>query len=259
MKPRIKLASAPTADQGEMILYQHDQDFTIIVNNHDLMHSRRHESELELARLGCAHLSGHSENRVLIGGLGMGYTLRQVLDLLDSQSQVIMVELMDCIVEWNHTFLGKLNNHPLKDPRVDLQIADIYDLLSHSRNKFDTILLDIDNGPEAISNSKNSQLYGYSGITACKQALRNKGCLGVWSAKPDKGFENLVMDCGFHIHRYRVPAHKGKNSSSHFVWIASEDKNKLPPGGSESRKQNFEKNSWQNKKKTRKHKKKQPW
>ncbi len=238
-------------DHGEMILYQHDHDFTIIVNGHNLMHSRRHESELELARLGCAHVTGQPDISVLIGGLGMGYTLRQTLKLLDSRSKIIMSELMPCIVEWNHKFLGKLNHQPLHDPRVDLKVTNVIDIITHSKNKFDTILLDIDNGPEALSSTQNSRLYSYQGILACKTALRKKGCLAVWSAKPDKEFENLVMDCGFHIHRYRVPAHRGKNASSHFIWIASENIKNIPPGGSESHKQKLKKNKWQDQKKTK--------
>ncbi len=249
MKPRIKLATATTPDGGEMSLYQHDQDFSIIVNGHDLMHSRRHESELELARLGCAHLQKQSGVSILIGGLGMGYTLRQTLELLDSTSHIVMAELMPSIVEWNQQFLATLNNQPLEDPRVKLKVGDIIDLIAQSKDTFDTILLDIDNGPEAMTASSNSQLYGYQGIMACKTALRDKGCFAVWSAKPNKQFEHVVMDCGLHIHRYRVPAHKGKNASSHFIWIASEDIKNLPPGGSESRKPKQKKEPWQGKKK----------
>lgn len=236
MKPRIKLASATTPDGGEMVLYQHDRDFSIIVNGEDLMHSRRHESELELARLGCKHLLDINDASVLIGGLGMGYTLRQTLDLLGANGSVVLAELMEPVVEWNRTFLGELNSHPLQDKRVELRVGDILDILSSSKDKFDTILLDVDNGPDAMTHSGNSQLYGYQGIMACKAALRNKGCLAVWSAKPSKDFEHLVMDCGLHIHRYRAPAHKGKNASSHFIWVASEKLKNLPPGGSESRK-----------------------
>lgn len=247
MKPRIKLATAATPDGGEMILYQHDRDFSIIVNGDDLMHSRRHESELQLATLGCTHLTGETEASVLIGGLGMGYTLRQTLDILNSESKVVVGELLPCVIDWNRDFLGELNNHPLNDPRVILEVGDVVELISNSPNQFDTILLDIDNGPEAMTNSANSQLYGYQGIMACKAALRDKGCLAVWSAKPNKQYEHQVMDCGMHIHRYRVPAHKGKNASSHFIWIASEQLSNLPMGGSESKKPGKAKNKWQDK------------
>jgi len=235
MKQRLKIATARTPDGGEMILYQHDRDFTIIVNGEDLMLSRHHESELELARLGCAHLAGRKAPSILIGGLGMGYTLRQALDMLSPDAQVVVGELMDAVVEWNRQFLGVLNGQPLADQRVDLKTGDVVELISRSKSKFDAILLDIDNGPGAITDSGNSRLYGYEGILACNRALRKQGCLAVWSAGPSKEFEQLLMDCRFHVRRYRVPAFKGSKSQSRFVWVASEDKSILPPGGGEPR------------------------
>ncbi len=233
MKPRVRIATAQTPEGGEMELYQHDCDFSIIVNGEDLMHSRRHESELELSRLGCAHLADHKSPVVLIGGLGMGFTLRQTLDTLNNNAKIVVGELLAAVVEWNREFFGELNNQPLEDDRVTLKTGDIVELISNSRNKFDTILLDVDNGPNAITCSGNQRLYSYEGVYACQNALREKGCLAIWSAKPSKDFERLLMDCGFFVTRFRVSAHKGKNSQSIFIWIASEDKSKLPPGGGE--------------------------
>ena len=222
-----------TPDGGEMVLYRHDRDFSILVDGEDLMHSRRHESELELARLGCAHLAGRRAPSILIGGLGMGYTLRQALDMLGPQAQVVVGELLEAVVAWNREFFGELNGRPLEDGRVELQTGDVVELISRSRNRFDTILLDIDNGPEAMTASGNRRLYGHKGIMACRSALRDQGCLAVWSAKPSKRFEQLLLDYGFHVSRFRVPAHKGKKPPSHFVWVASENKAHLPPGGGE--------------------------
>lgn len=235
MKPRVKIAAARTPDGGEMVLYQHDRDFSILVNGEDLMHSRRNESELELARLGCGHLADRKAPCILIGGLGMGYTLRQALDMLGSQAQVVVAELMTAVVAWNREYFGELNGRPLEDKRVELKTTGIVELISESRNKFDAILLDVDNGPDAMTDSGNSRLYGYEGIWSCRQALRDQGCLAVWSAKPSKQFEQLLMSCGFHVSRFRVPAHKGKNAESHFVWIASENKSIIPTGGGEPR------------------------
>jgi spermidine synthase len=235
MKPRVKIAAARTPDGGEMVLYQHDSDFAIEINGQDLMHSRRHESELALARLGCAHLDGHQAPRILIGGLGMGYTLRQALDMLSPDAQVVVGELLGAVVEWNREFLGELNGRPLGDERVDLMTGDIVELISGSKSRFDAILLDIDNGPNAITDAGNRRLYGREGIGACRQALRDQGCLAVWSAEPSKKFEQLMMSCSFHVRRFRVPAYKGSKSQSHFVWVASEDKTVLPPGGGEPR------------------------
>ena len=228
MKPNIKLATANTPDGGEMVLYKHDRDFSIKINGHELMNSRQHESEMELARLGCGYLAGQAQPRVLIGGLGMGYTLRQTLGLLSSDAHVVVSELLSAVVEWNREFLGELNDHPLNDKRAEIIIGDIYQLLEKSKNKFDTILLDIDNGPEAIVDTGNQRLYTPTGIQLCRRALRNKGCLAVWSGIPSKSFEQVLRNCGFHLQRYKLHSYKQSKKESLFVWVASEDKTKLP-------------------------------
>jgi spermidine synthase len=233
MKARKKIAAARTPDGGEMALYQHDCDFFITVNGQDLMHSRQYESELELARLGCRHLAGHKAPSILIGGLGMGYTLRQTLDMLGPQARVVVSELVGAVVEWNLEYLGELNDQPLGDQRVDLVTGNIFELISHSNSQFDAILLDVDNGPDAMTDLGNRRLYGPEGIQGCRRALAKKGCLAVWSAYPNKIFEQLLMQCGFHVRRFRVPACKGSKSASRFIWVASEDKTILPPGGGE--------------------------
>ena len=235
MKPRIKIATARTPDGGEMVLYRHDSDFAIEINSQDLMNSRHHESELALARLGCAHLDGRKAPKILIGGLGMGYTLRQALDMLSSDAQVVVGELLGAVVEWNREFFGELNGRPLGDKRVDLKTGDIVELISGSKSRFDSILLDIDNGPNAMTDSGNRRLYSRQGIGACRRALREQGCLAVWSAEPSKKFEQLLISCSFHVRRFRVPAYKGSKSRSRFVWVASEDEIILPPGGGEPR------------------------
>ena len=235
MKPRLKIATARTPDGGEMVLYQHGRDFSIQINGQDLMLSRQHESELELARLGCAHLADRKAPCILIGGLGMGYTLRQALDMLSPRAQVVVGELLGAVVEWNREFFGELNGHPLGDERVDLKTGDIVDLISRSRSRFDAILLDIDNGPGVMTDSGNRRLYGREGILACRRALRKQGCLAVWSAEPSKKFEQLLMSCSFHVRRFRLSAYKGSKSQSRFVWVASEDKVILPRGGGEPR------------------------
>jgi spermidine synthase len=235
MKPRVRIATARTPDGGEMVLYQHDRDFSIKINGQELMYSRQHESEMELARLGCAHLAGRKAPRILIGGLGMGYTLRQALDMLSPHAKVVVGELLDAVVKWNREFLGELNGQPLGDERVDLKMGDIVELISRSKSRFDAILLDVDNGPNAMTNSGNRCLYGREGIRACRRALRKQGCLSVWSAEPSKKFEQRLISCGFHVRRFRVPAYKGTKSQSRFVWVASEDKIMLPSGGGEPR------------------------
>jgi len=216
-----------------MVLYQHDRDFSIKINGRELMNSRQHESELELARLGCAPLAGREAPSILIGGLGLGYTLRQALDTLSPHAEVVVGELLDAVVEWNREFLGELNDHPLADERVNIKTGDIVEFISRSKSRFDAILLDIDNGPGAVTNSGNQRLYGHEGILACRRALRERGCLAVWSPEPNKSFEQLLMNCNFHVRRFRVQAYKGSRSQSRFVWVASEDTTVLPPGGGE--------------------------
>ncbi len=235
MKPIVKRATVQTPGGGEMELYQRDRDFIIQINGQELMQSRQHESELELARLGCAHLAGRKAPNILIGGLGLGYTLRQALDMIGPNARVVVGELVDAVVEWNREFFGELNRRPLEDDRVDLKTGDVVALISRSKSRFDSILLDIDNGPAAMTDSANRRLYGTEGIQACKQALCKQGVLAVWSAEPSKKFEKLLMSCGFYVTRFRVPAYPGSKTQSRFIFVASEDKKILPKGGGELR------------------------
>jgi spermidine synthase len=235
MKPHIKLAEARTPDGGEMQLYQHDHDFSIKINGLELMTSRQHESEQELARLGCAHLAGCKAPCVLIGGLGMGYTLRQALDLLDPEATVVVSELLTDVVNWNREYLGELNGQALEDKRTEIITGDIYQLLSQSIDRFDAILLDVDNGPNAMTDAGNQRLYSPAGIQACRRALRKQGSLAIWSTVPSKAFEQLLMSCGFRVQRYRVKTYPGSKAKQLFIWVAAEDKTILPAGGSEPR------------------------
>jgi spermidine synthase len=235
MKPHIKLATAQTPDGGQMELVQHDRDFLIKINGQELMNSRHHESEQELARLGCANLVTRKAPQVLIGGLGMGYTLRQTLDLLGPAAHVFVSELMPAVVDWNRAYLKDLNGAPLDDKRVEIVPGDIFQLLSQSNRQFDAILLDVDNGPSAITDSGNQRLYGPSGILACRKALRPQGSLAIWSAETSKDFEQLLISCGFKVMRYRAKAYPGGNGKPFFIWVAAEEKALLPEGGGEPR------------------------
>lgn len=233
MKPTLKLATTRTPDGGEMALYEHDHDFSIKINGLELMNSRQHESEQELARLGCAHLAGREAPSVLIGGLGLGYTLRQALDLLGADARVVVSELLPAVVEWNRTYLAELNGHALEDKRTELVTGDIFPLISQSSGRFDAILLDIDNGPTPLTDAGNQHLYSSAGIQACRRALRKPGCLVVWSTVPSKPFENRLLNSGFHVRRYRAKAYAASNSKAIFIWVAAEDEQLLPPDGSE--------------------------
>lgn len=231
MKPQIKLATAYTPDGGEMTLFQHDRDFSIKINGLELMNSRQHESERQLAQLGCTHLVRRAAPCVLIGGLGMGYTLRQTLDLLGPGASVLVSELMPAVVAWNRQFLGELNGSPLDDPRTELMEGDVLTLLKQSNARFDAILLDVDNGPSAMTDSGNQRLYGPDGMLACLRALRKPGILAVWSTEQDVAFEQLLINCGFNVRRYQATAYKGSHSKPLFIWVAAESESVLPPGG----------------------------
>lgn len=233
MKPRIKVSTTRTPDGGEMELFQHDGDFSIKINGLELMNSRQHASEQELARLGCAHLTGQKAPCVLVGGLGLGYTLRQALDLLGSEATVVVSELLEAVVDWNREFLSELNGQPLNDPRVELVTGDIFQLLTQSSGRFDAILLDVDNGPSAMTDSGNQRLYGPTGLLACQRALRKSGSLAVWSTVPSPNFEQLLLNLGFQVRRYQVKAYPGSRSKPLFIWVAADDARSLPPGGGE--------------------------
>ena len=233
MKPRIKVATARTPDGNDMQLVQHDGNYAIKLNGIELMNSRRHESELALARLGCAALEHHPAPRVLIGGLGMGYTLRQALDVLGPKAEVVVVELLADVVAWNRTYFGELNGSPLNDPRVVIRTGDVVAVIEESKRSFDAILLDIDNGPSAFTDPGNQRLYGRAGLHACRIALRHRGCLAVWSSESDKTFENRMVKVGLQVRRYRAAAYAGGKAASRYIWVASEDAAVLPPGGGE--------------------------
>lgn len=237
MKPMIKIATARTPDGGEMVLYRHDRDYTIKINGQDLMNSRRHASELALASLGCAHLTGHKAPVVLIGGLGLGYTLRQVLDMLGPGARVEVGELLEAVVEWNREYIGELTGRPLSDERVLVRTGDIVDMIAGASKKYDAILIDIDNSPDAMTDAGNSRLYGYEGIDACRRALRHGGCLAVWSATASRAFEQIMTGCGFHVRRFWVPAHTGSKSKTYLIWVAALDERILPPADGEAHRQ----------------------
>ncbi len=227
MKPTLKIAAARTPDGEELALFRHDADYSIKVDRQELMTSRAHESELELARLGCARLRERPDPAVLIGGLGMGYTLRAALDVLKPGATVVVSELMPAIVEWNENYFGELNGHPLRDRRVTLRLGDVAALIRGAEHAFDAILLDIDNGPRAFTSESNGRLYGGEGLQAIMRALTAKGCLALWSVSGDPAFERRLQQARLFFRRVPVPAYKGARSLSRCVWVISRDPRSL--------------------------------
>jgi len=229
MKPTLQIATAKTPDGEVLALYRHDADFSIKVNRLELMTSRAHESELELARLGCARIKDRPNPTVLIGGLGMGYTLRQAPDLLQPEATVVVSELIAEVVTWNREHLGELNGHPLRDRRVSLKLGDVTSLIRQSEHAFDAIMLDVDNGPEALTSAGNDRLYSREGLQSCMRALHAKGCLAIWSGSIDNAFEKRLRQENLFFRRFHVAAYKGGKARSRCIWVIARDPRSLPP------------------------------
>ena len=207
MKPWETLATTRAPDGTELILYRHDRDFVIRAGGpggYDLMTSRMHGSEEELARL--ALPSPGPGATVLVGGLGMGYTLRAALDLLPGNGKVVVAELLPAVLEWNQGPLADLAGRPLDDPRAAVELKDVVDVIRESVRRFDAILLDVDNGPSSYTQGPNRWLYSPAGLAAIKRALKPKGVLAVWSVETDRGFEESLRRAGYQQQTHRVRA-----------------------------------------------------
>ena len=204
MKPWEILGRARAPDGTELTLARHVSEVIISAGGQTLMSSRQHASEDALGVLGCERARTLTEPRVLVGGLGMGFTLRAALDVLPPHASVQVTELLPAVVEWNRGPLGELAGRPLDDPRVRLEEADVVLTLRASPGRFDAVLLDVDNGPAALTSSSNAGLYESHGIAAARASLRPGGVLSVWSARADRAFERRLRQAGFSVRRERV-------------------------------------------------------
>ncbi len=222
MIPQILLDKAETPDGGkELRLYQHDKDFSISVGNVQLMSSRTHESEEMLAKLALERIEKHERVRVLIGGLGMGFTLRAALDGLPVTARVEVAELMPAVVKWNRGPLAFLAGHPLDDNRVAVREVNAARMIKDGKGRYDAILLDVDNGPAGLSRTGNHWFYGLSGLHAMWAALCTEGVLALWSAGPDVEFTCRMEKVGFEVEAIRVRARAGRKGAHHLIWIAT--------------------------------------
>ncbi len=213
-------APIPGTDRS-LVLYQGKDDFSIkIAGGHELMNTRKHGSEDALGSLPCQRLSQPETARVLIGGLGMGFTLAAVLQAVGPQAQVTVAELIPEVVEWNRGPLGDYSGRPLDDPRTRVHVGDVAKLLRRQRACFDVIALDVDNGPEGLTKSSNNWLYSAPGIAAAQDALSPGGIVAYWSAGPDQGFHDRLRQCGFLVEETTVHAH-GNKGPRHTIWLAS--------------------------------------
>lgn len=206
---------------GELRLYRRGAEFSIRANGHELMNSRVHGSEEALAELACDRLAGRNAPRVLIGGLGMGFTLMAALRHLDATAQVVVAELAPAVVEWNRGPLASLAGRPLADKRVTIIEADVARLLVTEKRAFDAILLDVDNGPEALTRKSNDWLYGPTGLLAAHEALHARGVLAVWSAGLHRVFTRRLRQAGFIVDELCVRARGGCKGGHHTIWLAT--------------------------------------
>lgn len=216
----LDTAAVPGSTE-DLRLLQRGTDFAINLGRELLMGSRLRDSEKALAGLGCASLLGQGgRGRVLIGGLGMGITLRATLDLLGPTASVDVAELVPAVVGWVRGPLAHLSGDALADPRVHVHHADVAVPLQAATGLYDAILLDVDNGPEGLTRESNQALYGSAGLRAARKALKPGGVLAVWSAAPDRAFSQQLVSTGLVVEEHTVRAH-GRKGARHVVWVAT--------------------------------------
>jgi spermidine synthase len=207
-----RLLEQTAAPDGTVVsLYEHDNTYGIRVGSAGLMSTRRYASEEEIARLACAHLKTKPGAQVLVGGLGLGFTLKAALACLRPDAVVVTAEILAAVIAWNRNPAYPLAGAALADPRVTILNQDVVETIRTSPVAFDSIILDIDNGPVALTTEGNGRLYGDSGLRLIYAALRPGGCAAFWSATPDAGFEKALARAGFAAtaHRYRAHVHSG--------------------------------------------------
>ncbi|WP_105103038.1 MnmC family methyltransferase [Microbulbifer pacificus] len=222
MKPWIELGTARIPNDGGILtLRQRDQEFSISLSGPrgELMNSRRFHSEQQLSVLGCAHLKDAQNARVVVGGMGMGYTLAAALEALPPSAEVIVADLIPEVVAWNRGPLGACAGRPLDDKRVTVHIGDVGELLVNGDGYYDAVLLDVDNGPEGLTHSDNNWLYSVEGTSAIYRSLAPSGTLAVWSASPDTMYTSRLKKAGFQVDVKTVRERPGKGAR-HAIFLA---------------------------------------
>jgi spermidine synthase len=219
LQPWELLGETRTPDGEDMRLTRQGSEYVIFAGGKPLMSSRMHGSEEALAAFGLLEARQCEDPCVLVGGLGMGFTLRATLDLLPPSATVVVAELVPAVVEWNRGPLGPLAAHPLEDTRVEVAIGDVADTLRRSPHRFDAVLLDVDNGPRAFTAAHNTRLYDDRGIEAVRKSLKPGGVLAVWSAWDDRRFEQRLRYGGFTVHVERVRGRLKKGGPRHTIFL----------------------------------------
>jgi spermidine synthase len=219
MVPRVLIDTAEIPGGGELRLIRRGEEYSIMVGSNELMNSRLSGSEEALAELACERIAGRSQPSMLIGGLGMGFTLRAALALLPQQAEVTVVELVPAVIEWARGPMAHIFAGSLHDPRVSILEADVGAFIS-GRSAYDAILLDVDNGPEGLTRGQNDRLYTLTGLRLAREALRGGGVLAVWSSAPDPRFIERLRRAGFQVEEIVARANRGRGGR-HVIWIAT--------------------------------------
>jgi spermidine synthase len=221
MLPWIELDRATIpGDGGELRLKQRGREFSIMLGSTELMNSRLSGSEEALATLSCERIAGRKNATMLVGGLGMGFTLRAALGALPADAHVVVAELVPAVVEWARGPLADLHAGTLDDPRVAVHVGDVGALIRSKTAAYDAILLDVDNGPDGLTRASNDALYSHNGLRSAKAALRANGVLAVWSSAPDSAFTRRLREVGFATDEIGVRANS-KNGARHVLWMAT--------------------------------------
>lgn len=221
MIPWIQLDSATVpGGREELRLKRRGAEFSIMLGANELMNSRVSGSEEALAKLSCARIGGRRQPRMLIGGLGMGFTLRAALAGLGPDATIVAAELVAAVVAWARGPMADLFAGSLDDPRVEILEADVADVIRSGKGAYDAILLDVDNGPDGLSRVANDRLYDMAGLAAARAALTPGGVLAVWSAHPDASFARRLSRSGFEVEEVHTRA-RGKRGARHVIWLAT--------------------------------------
>ncbi|ABE39657.1 spermidine synthase [Rhodopseudomonas pseudopalustris] len=220
MLPWTKLATAPIPGGDELRLMRRGDEFSIRLGANELMNSRLGGSEEALATLACKKLDGRSRPRVLIGGLGMGFTLRAALAVFGADAAIEVAELVPEVIDWGRGEMAGLFGDSLSDPRVSLVARDVGELIRDGAGRYDAILLDVDNGPEGLSRKANDRLYDVAGLAATRASLRDGGVLALWSSGPDDDFTRRLRRSGFAVNEVPVRAVGKRGGSRHWIWLA---------------------------------------
>lgn len=207
MKKWTHVDATKTPDGRTLTLDEHDGEYTIQVDGSVLMATRQHWSEEKAAEMACAHVKTKPSARVLIGGLGFGFTLKAALASVGPSAKVVVAEILEAVIEWNRRPDLPLARIAMEDPRVEIVLRDVNDVIREGRGGFDAIVLDVDNGPAALTADSNRRLYSPSGLRAVREALRPEGCVAFWAAAPDDPFKAAMAMAGFRVETRVVRAH----------------------------------------------------